>query len=164
MLSLMGGLWVMSGTASLAAGTTASASRSFSSASVAPGGNLMVTIDATGYGGFAGVTETLPAGFTYVSNIGADRVTETGRDVRFSLQGADKSFTYVVTASRVEDTYTFSGTLRDDDRDDHTVGGATSVTVGTVTVPTTPVPTATLPRQMSRHLPLAWRIAASLPQ
>ena len=89
----------------------------------------MVTITADNYGQAGGVTETLPAGFTYVSSsLDADQVVETGRDVRFTLQG-DDSFTYTVTASSVAGSHTFSGTLRDFDRDDTPVGGNSSVTV-----------------------------------
>ena len=107
----------------------ASAERSFSSASVAQEGRVTVTITATGYGLAGGVTETLPAGFIYVeSSLPESQVAETGQDVRFTLQG-ETSFTYIVTASRTPASYTFSGTLRDIDRQDHTVGGASSVTV-----------------------------------
>ena len=107
----------------------ASASRSFPPASVAPGGRVVVTITADNYGQAGGVTETLPAGFTYVSStLDADQVAETGREVRFTLQG-DDSFMYTVTASSVAGSHTFSGTLRDFDRDDTPVGGDSSVTV-----------------------------------
>ena len=110
----------------------ASATRSFDTVSVAPGGQVVVTITAVDYGSLGAVTETLPAGFSYVSSSLTDEgeVTEVDdRTVRFTLQGADKSFTYTVTASSTADTYQFSGVLRDADRSDHTVGGAVSLTV-----------------------------------
>ena len=135
MLSLMGGLWVMSGSAPLAAQTTPSASRSFSSATVAPGGQLTVTVEAAGFGSFGAVTETLPAGFTYDSSTGADLVAVTGQNVRFTLLGSPKTIAYVVTASSTDGTYAFSGILSDDDRQPHDVSGATDVTVGTDTGP-----------------------------
>ena len=47
-------------------GTMASADRSFSASSVAPDGELTVTIAANGYGGIGQVVETLPQGFSYV--------------------------------------------------------------------------------------------------
>ncbi len=107
----------------------ASATRSFNPATVAPGGTVTVTIAAANYGQAGGVTETLPAGFAYVSSpLAASQVYESGQDVRFTLQG-DTSFTYTVTASSTPGPYDFSGTLRDFERDDHTVGGATRVTV-----------------------------------
>ena len=70
MLSVMGGLWVLSGSAPLAAqGAAASATRSFSPATaVAPGATVTVTIEAVGYGDLGGITETLPAGFAFVSS------------------------------------------------------------------------------------------------
>ena len=126
MLSVIGGLWMVAGSAPLAAQT---AGRSISPATVVPGGEVTVTIVAADYGGFGAVTETLPAGFAYVSNSGADAAAVTGQDVRFSLLGSDKTFSYVVTASSTEGTYSFSGSLTDDNRGDSTVGGDTDVTV-----------------------------------
>ena len=108
----------------------ASASRSFDTASVAPGGTVTVTIAAANYGRFGRVTETLPDGFSYVSSdLDDDEVSEDGRIVKFTLQGTDITFSYTVTASDTAGTHDFSGTLRDDDRADHDVGGAASVTV-----------------------------------
>ena len=117
-------------TVEAAQGAQASATRSFSSATVAPGGQVTVTIAATNYGQAGGVTETLPTGFAYVSSPLADsQVTEQSDNrVRFVLQD-ETSFTYVVTASSTAGSHSFSGTLRDSDKTDHTVGGATSVTV-----------------------------------
>ena len=107
-----------------------SATRSFSSTSVARGGMVVVSIRATNYGQAGGVTETLPTGFSYVSSsLRASQVTElSGNQVRFTLQ-EDASFTYTVTASSTPNSYTFSGTLRDFDRIDHTVGCPCVVTV-----------------------------------
>ena len=116
------------------AGPTPSASRSFNPASVDPGGQVVVTITASNYGQAGGVTETLPAGFSYVSgssSLDDSQVNVSGQNVRFTLQG-DTSFTYTVTASSTPGSHTFSGTLRDGmDRSDHTVGGDTSITVKT---------------------------------
>ena len=79
--------------------TTPSASRSFDSASVAPSGGVVVTITAADYGQAGGVTETLPAGFAYVSSsLSSSQVDESGQNVEFTLQG-EGSFTYTVTAS-----------------------------------------------------------------
>ena len=114
------------------AGPQASATRSFDKTTVEPDGEVVVTIAATGYGSLGAVTETLPVGFSYTSSSLTDEgeVTEVdARTVRFTLQGADKTFTYTVTASSVERSHTFSGVLRDSERNDHTVGGATRVTV-----------------------------------
>ena len=116
------------GTPTQSVGTGASATRSFSPATVAAGGQVVVAITAANYGGFGEVEETLPAGFTYVSSIFPDPVV-SGQEVRFDLLG-ETSFTYTVTASDVDGTYTFSGTLTDSDNNVHTVGGDTTVTVG----------------------------------
>ena len=122
-----------------------SATRAFDETTVAPGGDVVVTITAAGYGQAGGVTETLPDGFTYeMSSLDDDQVTvgDAGT-VRFILQG-DTSFTYTVTASSDVGAHEFSGTLRDDDRKDHTVGGDDTVTVAVATEPTsTPSPTPT---------------------
>ena len=123
-------------TVSAPAETGASADRSLSTMSVAPGGEVVVTITASNYGLAGGVTETLPSGFTYVtSSLDGSQVTELdGNKVRFTLQG-DTSFTYTVTASSTPGSYAFSGDLRDDDRMDHVVGGDTTVTVVAPEVP-----------------------------
>ena len=106
-----------------------SATRSFNQASVAPGGTVTVTILLANYGGIGRVTETLPAGFVYVSSAhDSAGVRVNDQEVRFTLQG-DASVAYTVTASRTAGSHTFSGMLRDSDRNDHTVGGATRVTV-----------------------------------
>ena len=109
---------------------TPSATRSFDSTSVAPGGQVVVTIAAADYGQAGGVTETLPSGFAYVSSsLAASQVTElSGNQVRFTLQG-DASFTYTVTASSTPGPHDFSGTLRDFEKTDRSVGGADTVTV-----------------------------------
>ena len=97
-----------------------------------------MTITATSYGGFGQVEETLPHGFSYTgSNLSEDFVTEEedGQTVSFVLLG-DRSFTYTVEVSDVEDTYTFSGVLKDANKDERVIGGASQVLVG-------PEPTAT---------------------
>ena len=124
-----------------------SATRSFDSTSVAPGDPVVVTIQAADYGQGGGVTETLPTGFAYVSSdLSPSQVDEIGQNVRFTLQG-DTSFNYTVTASSTPDSYTFSGTLRDFEREDYPVGGEDTITVeaGAVTTPPTPA-TTTPPR------------------
>ena len=113
----------------------ASASRSFDTASVAPGGTVTVTIAAANYGRFGRVTETLPDGFSYVpsDDLDGDEVSEDGQTVKFTLQGTDITFSYTVTASDTAGTHDFSGTLRDSDRVDTSVGGSSRVRVATAT-------------------------------
>ena len=103
--------------------------RSFSPPSVAPAGEVVVMITASGFGRFGAVTETLPPGFSYVSSSLEDSgVTDVGREVRFSLFG-QTAFTYTVTAPSAEGTYSFSGVLRNSDREDVPVGGALTIAV-----------------------------------
>ncbi|MYE54283.1 MAG: hypothetical protein F4X34_03690, partial [Chloroflexi bacterium] len=137
LLSVIGGLTVMSGSSPLAAQTGPSATRAFNPETVAPGGAVRVTITVSGPGI---VTETLPSGFDYVSSSLLDaQVTESGQNVEFvqALLGGG-SFTYNVTASDTEGDHDFSGNI---------VAGGNTVTVGgdtTVTVEagaTSPDPT-----------------------
>ena len=143
MLSVIGGLWVLSGSDPLAAQATASAERSFDSATVAPGGSVTVEIVATGYGDLGGVTETLPAGFEFVSSDDGVAIADAadGRErVRFTLLAAPQTVSYVVMASSTEGTHSFEGELIDDDRGTSTVGGETDVTVGADAVTPDPTP------------------------
>ncbi len=110
----------------------AAATRSFSATTVAPDRQVTVTITAADYGDSGQVSETLPPGFAYVSSsLSEGQATATGQtvqEVRFALSG-ETSFTYAVTASSSEAPYTFSGTLRDSEGNDHPVGGDATVTV-----------------------------------
>ncbi len=136
----------------------ASATRSFSPASVAPGGQVVVTIAAANYGSTGGaVTETLPNGFSYLSSThGAvtHPVDGNSQVVRFTLSG-ETSFTYTVTASDVDGPHTFSGTLRDSDRNDHAVGGDTTVTVGDAPPGVTVSYAGTAPVRIGTAIPVA---------
>ena len=105
-----------------------SASRAFSSSSVAAGDEVVVTItvsDAIQ----AVVTETLPSGFRYVSSSLPDnqvRPDANGRDYSFILaDGDDNPFTYTVAVSQ---TGSISGKLRVDRVDYDVDDDATRVT------------------------------------
>ena len=113
-----------------------SAVRSFSQPWAMPGGRLVVTITATGYGGFGQVEETLPQGFSYTgSSLSEGSVTVDGQTVSFVLLG-DTSFTYTVDVPGDEGAYAFSGVLKDANREEMVIGGVSQVLVG-------PEPTAT---------------------
>ncbi len=115
-----------------------SATRSFASPSVAPGGQIEVTITARNYGAFAQVVETLPGGFTFAGSSLPDAAVEAKLDaITFTLLG-EEQFTYTVQAPAVEAEFTFSGVVRDQHKVEHEVGGDTSLRVGP---PSTPVPT-----------------------
>jgi len=101
-------------------------------ASVEPGAQFTVNMAVADYGSIGSVVETLPSGFTYVdSPLDASQVIVAGNTVTFNLMG-ESGFEYTVTASSVEDTYAFSGILKNEDKSEVTVGGDTSVTVGSV--------------------------------
>ena len=118
------------------------AERSFDVTSAMAGGEIEVTIKVMGYGSLGGVREILPGGFSYVSSSlskSAVRVDRANRTVSFALITPDiDSFTYRVTAPGQADTYDFDGVLRDEARNEVTVGGVTSITVqGTAPAPCT---------------------------
>ena len=74
-----------------AAAQSHSAQRSFSSEWVEPGGQVRVTVTATGYGAFGQVVETLPPGFQYAgSELPEASVTEAGQTISFVLLGEDR--------------------------------------------------------------------------
>ena len=117
------------------------ANRGFSETWVRPGTEITVTITATGYGGLGQVVETLPAGFSYALSSLLDASVVVGQTVTFTLLGND-AFTYTVTASAEEGAYSFDGVLRDSDKVEQPVGGATELTVSAAPPPTpTPTPT-----------------------
>ena len=115
---------------------THSASRSFSATTVAPGGEVVVTINVSGYGNYGVVEETLPTGFSYVDSNGADGFVR-GALVEFLLIGGSvNSFTYTVTASDTEGSYRFDGDFetRVEGADISVdISGATTVTVAAAT-------------------------------
>ncbi len=125
-----------------------SAIRSYSQPWVPPGGRLVVTITATGYGGFGLVRETLPEGFSYAgSSLSSVSVTVDGQTASFVLLG-DRSFTYAADAPDVEGAYTFNGIVKDADKDERSVDGDSVVRVGAEPTPTptlepTPTPEPT---------------------
>ena len=115
-----------------------SATRAFASPSVAPGGQIQVTVTARNYGAFAEVVETLPGGFRYVgSSLPDSAVSVRLATVTFALLGEER-FTYTVQAPRVEAPYSFSGIVLDQHKEELQIGGDTSLRVG---APPTPVPT-----------------------
>ncbi len=117
----------LSGTAEAQSHT---AIRSFSAASVEPGGLLEVSVSAEGYGAIGQVVETLPEGFVYR---GSDQpeatVSVDGQTVAFTLFQSS-NFTYVVSAPAQEGVYAFTGTVKDQLRQEQSVTGAGTVRVG----------------------------------
>ena len=111
------------------------ASRTLSTMSVVPGGELTVTVAVSGLGGPGGrVEETLPTGFSYVEDsvMPSDvRVSMAGGAVRFTVRGTDQ-FSYKVMASDMDGSYSFMGVLRDDQKMEYAVTGDSAVAVGVV--------------------------------
>ena len=125
-----------------------SATRSISPASVAPGGQVDITIAAASLGGIGQVIETLPDGFTYVSTTHSGTTKVIPEGVRFTILDTDATFTYTVQVGMnvAPGDYAFAGVVRDVDyqenRDENTVGGDTDVTVTAVAETPTEEPTA----------------------
>ena len=132
-----------------------SAARSFSQPWVPPGGRLVVTITATGYGGFGLVRETLPEGFSYSgSSLSSVSVTVDEQTASFVLLG-DRSFTYAADAPDVEGAYTFTGIVKDADKDERSVGGDSVIRVGAEPTPTPTLEPTPTPEPKSTPSPTA---------
>lgn len=97
---------------------------------VAAGAEVTVTIALEGLGGFGQVTETLPAGFAYVSSSLADEQVESADGtVTFTILGED-SFTYTVTASDMDGDNALSGSASNDAKETAEIGGTAGISVG----------------------------------
>ena len=108
------------------------------------GGQVVVTIEVSGYGAVGQVVETLPEGFTYVSsNLGESAVAD-GQTVTFTLIDEESSFTYRVTAPDRDYRFTFRGIALNEDLQERGIGGDSRITVGSPAPPrVTPTPTPT---------------------
>jgi predicted RNA-binding protein with TRAM domain len=105
--------------------TELTATRTLPEEPVSAGARFTVEIEASHYGDEGHVVETLPEGFVYVdSTHNPERVEVEDSTVEFTLRG-EPSFTYTVTASDTEGTYTFSGKLEEYD-----ISGDTEIEVG----------------------------------
>ena len=116
----LGSLWLSAPGDADASGH--SATRSFSSPSVAPGGTVTVTIRADNYGRLGRVVETMPSGFTSPDASGQ---TVTLRLLQEGLQTSS----YTVTAPDNPGHYTFYGILENEDKNETPVLGSSSITV-----------------------------------
>ena len=120
---------------------TPSAVRSFDAETVEPGATIEITVTANDYGQIGQIVETLPEGFTFVdSTHDAEGVEVDGRAVMFNLL-SDDSVTYTVMASETDGDYEFTGVLKNEDKEESPVGGASRVTVLS---PATPTPEPTI--------------------
>ena len=135
-----------------------SAGRVFDTRSVAAGGGpVVVTVTASGIGGQGVITESLPAGFTYVSSSLPDSQVRPdpndSQKIHFVLvESGDSPFSYTVTVSQAG---SITGELTKD-QVKYAVTGDNRVTVRSASsgggggVAPTPVPPATTPIPDSR--------------
>ena len=114
----------------------ATATRSFSATTVAPGGEITVNISLSEYGEGGSVTETLPEGFTFVSGsielVGGEGFARpSGNVVNVVLAGAGvTNVIYKVTApSEAGGPFKFTGSFVNFDGESVDIGGASTVTV-----------------------------------
>jgi len=92
--------------------------------------SFTIEIEASHYGYFGNIVETLPEGFVYEdSTLNSESIEVEDDTVEFELSG-EPSFTYTVTASDTEGTYTFSGILIDGDKNEYDIGGDTEIVIG----------------------------------
>ena len=101
----------------------------------------------------------LPAGFGCVSSgLDDEEVQATGQHVRCTLQGEAISSPYIANPPSEKGAYSFSGMLRDSDRKDTPIGGA-SWGRATVQQPSNPgplcAPRTTRPPFLSRRRPFS---------
>ena len=106
------------------------ATRTLPEETIAAGECFTIEIEASHYGTYGYVVETLPEEFVYEdSTLSPERVEVEDNTVEFTLRG-EPSFTYTVTAPDTEGTYTFSGILIDENENEHDIGGDTEIEVG----------------------------------
>jgi len=108
----------------------ATAARTLPAEPVSADANFTVRIEASGYGSFGQVVETLPAGFEYMnSTLDSESIEVKNNTVKFTLFG-ENSFNYTAAASNSTGTYNFTGVLKDMNMNEYEVGGDTEIVVG----------------------------------
>ena len=140
-LALAGAMGIFAFSTVSAQSTSDDVMRRFSASQVAPGGTVNVTI--TLGSGIANVMETLPDEWEYeddsaMTGRGEDALAVTGtmgnrETVSFTMfsLGSEETVTYTAKAPGSDSVGTFSGTFWNEAVRDVTIGGDTTVTVGT---------------------------------
>ncbi len=110
------------------------ATRTLDVESVVPGGEVTVTIEATDFGLYGRVTETLPEGWTLLGSDLPDGAVQTGDGVAWFIllnleEVATVTFTYTLRAPAAVGTYTFEGIIEDSGREAEAVDGVSEITV-----------------------------------
>lgn len=91
---------------------------------------VIVSIAVSDYGLFGKVVETIPYGFTYViSTLDIEQVIDGGNTITFGLMG-ESTFEYTIIAPTTAGSYAISGIVTDENGDEFTIGGGTSIIVG----------------------------------
>ncbi|RCV63970.1 hypothetical protein C5S53_11170 [Methanophagales archaeon] len=103
------------------------ATRTLPEEPVAAGESFNIEIEASHYGIYGYVVETLPDGFEFEDYSGL--VDVDGDTAEFELWG-EPSFTYTVTAPDEDGSYTFEGILIDEAKDEYEISGDTEIVVG----------------------------------
>ncbi len=114
------------------------ATRTISPATVAPGGEVSVTIEVSGSGTAPEVRDTWPVGYTYKEGSatgGTAHVNASNRTIRILSFSSPATFSYMLTAPTTAGTGTFSGTVSAGDVDGQAIGGASMITVSTTPAP-----------------------------
>ncbi len=113
------------------------ATRTLPEGPIAAGESFNIELEASHYGIYGYVVETLPDGFEFEDYSGL--VDVDGDTVEFELWG-EPSFIYTVTAPDEGGSYTFEGILIDEEKDEYDISGDTEIVVGEeageVTLPT----------------------------
>ena len=106
------------------------ATRTLPEESVSAGESFTIEIEASYYGYFGQVVETIPEGFVYEDcTLNPQSVEVEDNTVEFTLWG-EPSFRYTVIALDIEGTYTFSGILIDEDKDEYEIEGDMEIVIG----------------------------------
>jgi hypothetical protein len=130
---------VLAMSAGIANAGSAKATRTLYAKTVSAGGSFLVKIEVSNYGTFGQVIENLPEGFIYRKSTldpGQVKRGEVGdisdetktNEWKFTLQD-ETSFTYTVIAPDREGSYTFSGILKDMNKNECEIGGDTEIVV-----------------------------------
>jgi hypothetical protein len=91
---------------------------------------VIVSVAVSDYGLFGKVVETIPYGFTYViSTLDIEQVIDGGNTITFGLMG-ESTFEYTIIAPTTAGSYAISGIVKDENGDEFTIGGGTSIIVG----------------------------------
>ena len=138
----------------------ATAARTITRNSVAVGDEVDVSISASGLGDFGQVTETLPEGFTYASSEVPDTVgvEVDGQVVKFTIIGSAIDFTYTVTSSEVDGTYSIEGVVTSSHNVDSQISGDSTIGVEADVTELPEDPTLELPPTGDVAIP-GWLIA-----